>query len=73
MSRDYTLANGLPLLVLYNLIFIMPLVLVILLVAFGMPSERVNSWRKENRRILRLIIGLTMIALSITIFSLWIR
>jgi cytochrome c biogenesis protein CcdA/thiol-disulfide isomerase/thioredoxin len=73
MSRDYTLANGLPLLVLYNLIFIMPLVLVILLVAFGIPSERVNSWRKENRRILRLIIGLTMIALSITIFSLWIR
>jgi cytochrome c biogenesis protein CcdA len=73
LSRDYSLASGMPLLILYNLIFVMPLVLVILFVAFGIPSERVNTWRKENRRILRLIISLTMIALSIIIFSLWIR
>jgi cytochrome c biogenesis protein CcdA len=71
MSRGFTLMSGLPYLILYNLIFILPLVLVVLLIAFGIPPERANTWRIDNRRVLRLIVGLTMIALGAIIFSGW--
>ena len=71
MSRNFTLASGLPYLLLYNLIFILPLVLVVLLIAFGIPPERANTWRTDNRRVMRFIVGLTMIALGGIIFSGW--
>jgi cytochrome c biogenesis protein CcdA len=72
MSREFTLMSGLPYLLLYNIVFILPLVLVVLLIAFGVSPEKANTWRLENRRILRLVVGLAMIALGIIIFSGWI-
>ncbi|OPY36265.1 MAG: Cytochrome C biogenesis protein transmembrane region [Methanoregula sp. PtaU1.Bin051] len=71
MSRTLTFQAGLPYLVLYNLIFILPLVIILLVVSFGLSPERVNSWRFENRRLLRFIIGIAMIAIgAVMLFSL---
>ena len=72
MSRSYTLMEGLPYLVLYNFIFVLPLILILLMVAYGLSPERANEWRIRHRRTLRLIVGLSMIALGIIIFSGWI-
>ena len=71
MSRSYTLMEGLPYLILYNLIFVLPLILILLLVAYGLSPERANEWRVRHRRTLRLIVGLAMIALGVIIFSGW--
>jgi len=68
MGRSLTLATGLFWLLLYNLIFILPLVIVTLLFAFGLSPERADEWKTNNRRTLRLIIGLIMIGLSAIIF-----
>ena len=72
MSRSYTLMEGLPYLVLYNSVFVLPLVVILVLVAYGLSPERANEWRVRYRGKLRLIVGLAMIALGALIISGWI-
>jgi cytochrome c biogenesis protein CcdA len=72
MSRTYSLTDGLPYLVLYNIVFVMPLIFILLLVAYGLSPQRANEWRIRYRRKLRIIVGLAMIALGIFILSGWI-
>jgi cytochrome c biogenesis protein CcdA len=69
ISRSYTLMEGLPYLLLYNFIFVLPLILILLVVAYGVSPERADTWRVRHRRKLRLIVGLAMIVLGIIIFS----
>jgi cytochrome c biogenesis protein CcdA len=71
MGRSLSLSAGLPYLLLYNIVFIMPLVLVTLLVAYGISPETADTWRTKNKRVLRLAIGLVMIALGAVIFLGW--
>jgi cytochrome c biogenesis protein CcdA len=72
MGKTLTFNEGLPYLLLYNFIFVLPLIAILLVVAFGLAPETVNSWRVENRRILRLGIGLAMIAIGMVMLSGWI-
>jgi len=69
VSSNYTLAEGLPYLILYNIIFVLPLVVILVLVAFGLNPERADAWRIRHRRALRLIVGIAMILLGVLIFS----
>jgi cytochrome c biogenesis protein CcdA len=63
--------EGLPYLVIYNIVFVLPLVLILILVAYGISPERANAWRELHRRKLRLIVGLSMIAVGALIISGW--
>ncbi|HVN73674.1 MAG TPA: hypothetical protein VMT44_03645 [Methanoregula sp.] len=71
MGRSIGLEAGLPWLLLYNLIFILPLVLVTLGVGFGVSPGRAEAWRTGHRRILRLLIGLVMAVLGAVILLGW--
>lgn len=71
MSQSLTFASGLPYLLLYNIIFVLPLVLITLLAAYGMSPERADSWRVEHKRALRLVIGLVLVALGVVVFLGW--
>src|SRR3989338_3413944 len=57
-------ATAIPLLLLYNLVFILPLIIIIAIVYFGNKSKRLEKWRKENRGLMRLFIGLSLLALG---------
>jgi len=57
-------AQGIPLLLLYNLVFILPLFVIIGFVYFGFTSKMLEKWRKENRGLMRLGIGLFLLALG---------
>ena len=57
-------ASGIPLLLLYNFVFILPLFVIVGLVYFGYTSKRLEKWRKENRGLMRLGIGLFLLALG---------
>ena len=69
MSNSLTLIQGLPYLLLYNFIFILPLIVILLIVVFGIPPESVNSWRLNNRRLLRLLVGIAMILVGVIILA----
>ena len=66
-SGDY--ASGIPLLLLYNLVFILPLFVIIGLVYFGHTSKSLEKWRQENRGLMRLGIG--MFLLTLGFYMIW--
>lgn len=57
-------ASALPLLLLYNFIFIIPLFIIIGIAYFGSSSANLESWRKEHRGLMRLGIGLFLLVLG---------
>lgn len=57
-------AAGIPLLLLYNLIFILPLIVIVGIVYNGTASHKLEKWRKEHRGLMRLGIGLFLLALG---------
>jgi cytochrome c biogenesis protein CcdA/glutaredoxin len=71
MGRDMSVMTGLSWLVLYNIIFVLPLVLITLLVAYGVSPERAEELRTRHKRLLRVIISAILIALGMLILSGW--
>lgn len=61
--------EALGLLLLYNLIFIAPLLAIIYLTYQGTTSKRLESWRREHRGLMRLGMGVFLLALGIFIYS----
>ena len=62
-------AEGIPLLLLYNLIFVLPLFVIIGFSYFGKSSNLIEKWRLKHRGLMRLAVGLFMIGLGV--FMLW--
>ncbi len=58
-------AKGIPLLLIYNLIFILPLFVIIGLAYFGKTSKTLEKWRKDHRGLMRLSMGLFLVALGV--------
>lgn len=57
-------------LLIYNLIFILPMIGITLVVYFGMSSaEKVSAWRDRNIRIIHLIAGLILTGLGIAMLT----
>lgn len=65
-----TYLKGLGYLVFYNLMFVLPLVFILLLASDKMLLERVQAWRKNKIKNMRLLVGVAMILLGIIIFIL---
>ena len=65
-----TYLRGAWYLVLYNLIFISPLVIVLAIASERSLLEKVNTWRKENTRAMRLWGGLAMLAFGVVLLTL---
>lgn len=51
-------------LVLYNIVFVLPLVAILLLVAGGVNLHVIKRWKQESRGIMRLAIGLLLVGLG---------
>lgn len=62
-----TYASGLGYLFLYNIVFILPLVLTLLIVGNEKVLEKINAWRKSEIGNIRLITGAAMVLLGILI------
>ena len=63
-----TFFKGFNYLLLYNLIFILPLVVILMIVSNQSVLEKVQEWQKKERKKERLIAGLAMVALGLIIF-----
>ena len=57
-------AEAVPLLLLYNFIFIIPLFVIIGVTYFGTSSEKLEAWRTQHRGLMRLGIGLFLMLLG---------
>lgn len=61
--------NEVAFLVLYNLIFVLPLIVILFLVYREFSTTRFEAWRQKHKKLMRLAAGLVLIALGV--FMLW--
>lgn len=52
------------LLIVYNIIFVAPLIIILLLVASGVKLQKLKRWKQESRGHMRLFIGLMLVAMG---------
>lgn len=65
-------ARAIPLLLLYNLVFILPLLVIIGLAYVGRKLEQIKAWKEKRKRWMRLVMGLFLLALAwYMIYSIW--
>lgn len=64
MSKEASFSASILYLILYNIIFVLPLVVILLLSAAGLNVERIEQIRFERRRWLRLFLGIGMLLLA---------
>ncbi|MBI5072176.1 hypothetical protein HZB93_04845 [Candidatus Falkowbacteria bacterium] len=65
LANRGTQISAVPYLLLYNLIFVLPLFIILGLVYFGISAKQMEEWRTKNRKWLRLVLGLGSLALGI--------
>lgn len=58
---DFT---ALMLLILYNIIFVLPLIIILFVVAAGKKLQDVKRWKQENKPYMRLLMGILLIAMG---------
>lgn len=58
---DFT---GFLLLVLYNIVFVSPLIVILLLIASGKKIQEVKQWKQMNRPYMRLAVGVLLVFLA---------
>lgn len=57
-------AQAFMLLILYNIVFVLPLIVILLLVAGGMKINKIKEWKQNNKGYMRFAIGYMLIALG---------
>ncbi len=65
IAEQATFINGILYLIYYNIIFVLPLIIILFMAHFSLSSETLKTWQKKNKRILRLIMGIVMITLGL--------
>lgn len=63
LSQNFDMAVVM-MLVLYNMIFVMPLIALLLLVNFGAKIKAIERWKHKNRAYMRLAAGITLVLLG---------
>ncbi|MDO8516762.1 MAG: hypothetical protein Q7S33_01435 [Nanoarchaeota archaeon] len=71
LSDSMTRISAIPWLLLYNFIFVLPLIVISSFVIWKFSSaEEIQNWSQDNKKIFRLIMGLIMLAVAIAMFFL---
>ncbi len=63
LSLNFNFAAFL-LLILYNIIFVLPLLVILVLVALGTKISVIHNWKQANKGYMRLMIGLMLVGLG---------
>ena len=69
LHDNLTYLSGAGYLLLYNLIFVLPLIVILLIASNKNMLERVKNWQMKERNQMRLIAGIAMIGLGILILN----
>jgi cytochrome c biogenesis protein CcdA len=68
LAERSTMMASIPILLLYNLFFILPLIIITIAIYFGFASvEKTTAWKDNNIKILHLIAGLVMLILGLLV------
>ena len=69
----YETLKMIPLLLLYNIIFVLPMIVITIIVYFGIRKvDDVSSWKEDNIRTLHLVSGVIILALGAAMLLGWV-
>jgi cytochrome c biogenesis protein CcdA len=71
LAQETTFATGFAYLVFYNVIFVLPLLIILGVVYKGVKPQHLEQWRTAKRKWLRLIMGLVLVALGLSLIFLF--
>jgi cytochrome c biogenesis protein CcdA len=64
--------NSIPWLLYYNLIFILPMIIITLIIFFGFKKvDEVAGWKERNIKILHLIAGILLFTVGVALLAGW--
>lgn len=69
ISQEGLTLTNFGLLALYNFIFVLPLIIILILAVFGLSAEKLDKWRKGNKFAMRMIVGIGMVVLGVLMVS----
>ncbi len=56
----------------YNVMFILPLVIIMVLILYGMKAQHIERWRVKKRSYMKLVMGGFLLLLGIAMLLGWI-
>ncbi len=65
MSKAGVTAGHVGYLVLYNVIFVLPLFIILIMVCRGSSTEAFHDWKEKHKGMMRLLTGLLLVALAV--------
>ncbi|MEK6915099.1 MAG: GAP family protein [Nanoarchaeota archaeon] len=63
LSQQFNMISFFMLIV-YNLIFVMPLIIILIMVMFGWKIQKIQNWKQTNKAYMRLATGILLIILG---------
>ncbi len=63
LSQNFDM-GALILLIIYNIIFVLPLLVILFMVFFGMNVDKIHKWKQDNKGYMRLFTGFLLIGLG---------
>lgn len=72
LANKVALPKAIGYLVLYNIIFVLPMLAIVFAMYFGLSPAKAEDWRKNKIRLLHLIAGIILVALGVVILAGWI-
>lgn len=60
-------------LMIYNFVFVLPLLIILALAYFGVSAKRMKAWKQSNRKWMRLGIGVVLVALGLFIIGFYLQ
>lgn len=70
-NKTAVLMQALPYIFLYNIMFILPLVVLFAIIYMGKSTHVLENWRKSHRKEMRLVLGLILVVLGIILLLGW--
>lgn len=72
LLAELGMISAMPWLLYYNLIFVLPMLVITLLIYYGFSRvEEVSGWKERNIRVLHLIAGILLFAVGISLLAGW--
>ena len=72
LANDMTRTQAIPYLIIYNIIFVLPLFLILGAIYFGLPPEKLEKMRVLSKGWIRLVMGIFLVLMGASMFLGWI-
>jgi cytochrome c biogenesis protein CcdA len=72
LQQQLSFAGSIPWLLLYNIIIIIPMIIITLIIYFGFSTvDNVYGWREKNLRLMHLITGIILVLIGLALIFGW--